>query len=313
MGFPEKLRKLREEKGLTQTELGKIFSLSKQAISSYENGSSSPSKETLQRMADFFDVTVDYILDRDIPTEILQRPGRVNRPSLQLDKYSMVIELTDLLEDEKIMVTASGEPLDKTRKLKLLKAMNDPVFEPIKRTKIPIIGKIAAGLPILAEQNYDGEIEAPENMEGDFALEVQGDSMIGAGILEGDYAICRETEVASSGQIVVAIRDICPEYAEATLKYYMDNNGHPVLRAANPDYPDMPISDGYRIAGKMVGLLRYGAPHYNEYISYIGTRDIALEAWDKVIEAAAAAGIKPAFVKDMIEAQVEIAKKLREK
>lgn len=62
MGFPERLRELREKKELTQTELGKIFNLSKQTISSYEKGGSRPSQETLIKMAEFFDVPIGYLL-----------------------------------------------------------------------------------------------------------------------------------------------------------------------------------------------------------------------------------------------------------
>ena len=284
----KRLKELREKRGLTQKELAQHIHISRDTYAQYEINRRSPDFKTLIYLADFFGVTIDYLLGRN------------------------KVELADILDNRDLTITEGGEPLTPNKRDKLIQALKHP-DEVGRVNKIPIIGKIAAGLPILAEQNYEGEIEAPENMEGDFALEVQGDSMTGVGILEGDYAICRETQVASSGQIVVAIKDICSEYAEATLKYYMDNNGHPVLRAANPRYPDMPVSDGFRIVGKMVGLLRYGAPHYNEYLYYIGTRDISMEAWDKVIEAAAAAGIKPAFVKDMIEAQVEIAKKLREK
>lgn len=61
MGFPERLRKLREKKKLNQTQYGKLFNLSKQAISSYENGGSRPSHETLIKMAEFFEVSIDYL------------------------------------------------------------------------------------------------------------------------------------------------------------------------------------------------------------------------------------------------------------
>ena len=64
MDFAQKLKILRNKKGLTQTELGKFFNLSKQTISSYENGGSSPDKEMLQLLADFFNVSTDYLLGR---------------------------------------------------------------------------------------------------------------------------------------------------------------------------------------------------------------------------------------------------------
>jgi repressor LexA len=179
---------------------------------------------------------------------------------------------------------------------------------------IPILGQIRAGLPIFAEENYEGGIEIPSDITADFALRVRGDSMIGAGILDGDYAICRKAETinAHSGQIVVAVRCETAEYAEATLKYFFENNGHPVLRAANPEYEDIDFDEeGYRVAGIMVALLRYGAPDYRIYREYISTRDYALQEWDEVIEKAATAGIKPSVIKELIDVQVEIAKRLK--
>ena len=62
MDFPKRLKMLRKQKGLSQTELGQLYNYSKQTISSYENGGSFPTQETLQKLAGFFDVTVDYLL-----------------------------------------------------------------------------------------------------------------------------------------------------------------------------------------------------------------------------------------------------------
>ena len=73
--------------------------------------------------------------------------------------------------------------------------------------RLPILGTIRAGLPILADENIEGYLDVPESLQADFALKVTGDSMIGAGILEGDYAICRESEAPQTGQIIVARRD----------------------------------------------------------------------------------------------------------
>ncbi|MBE3584973.1 MAG: helix-turn-helix domain-containing protein [Thermoanaerobacter sp.] len=179
---------------------------------------------------------------------------------------------------------------------------------------IPILGQIRAGLPIFAEENYEGGIEIPSDITADFALRVRGDSMIGAGILDGDYAICRKAETinAHNGQIVVAVRYETAEYAEATLKYFFVENGRVVLRAANPDFEDINFDEeGYHVAGIMVALLRYGAPDYRIYREYISTRDYALREWDEVIEKAATNGIKPSVIKELIDVQVEIAKRLK--
>lgn len=121
---------------------------------------------------------------------------------------------------------------------------------------IPIIGKIAAGVPIEAMQNEIGRVEAPSDL-GDpsdlFALEVQGDSMIHAGILDGDIAILKRTETANNGDIVVALVD----EEEATLKRFRKKGNSIALEAANPAYETRIFGpDRVRVQGKLVGLHR---------------------------------------------------------
>lgn len=79
MDFPAKLRFLREQRGLTQQDFGRLFRLSKQTISAYENGDASPPADTLILMADYFGVTVDYILDRTPPSSPLDELNSENR------------------------------------------------------------------------------------------------------------------------------------------------------------------------------------------------------------------------------------------
>ncbi len=121
---------------------------------------------------------------------------------------------------------------------------------------VPIVGRIAAGVPIEALQNEVGRVEAPEEL-GDpnhlFALEVKGDSMINAGILEGDVVILKKTETAESGDIVVALIDD----EEATLKRIRKKGNSIALEAANPAYETRIFGpDRVRIQGKLVGLSR---------------------------------------------------------
>lgn len=121
---------------------------------------------------------------------------------------------------------------------------------------IPILGKIAAGVPIEAVQNEIGRIAVPPELvgEGDhFALEVRGDSMIGAGILDGDVVVLRRTESAESGDIVVALIDA----EEATLKRLRKRGNSIALEAANPAYETRIFGpDRVRIQGKLVAMLR---------------------------------------------------------
>jgi repressor LexA len=121
---------------------------------------------------------------------------------------------------------------------------------------IPILGQIAAGVPIEALQTEIGRISAPEELLGSgehFALEVKGDSMIQAGILDGDVVILKRGETADSGDIVVALIDS----EEATLKRLRKRGNSVALEAANPNYETRIFGpDRVRIQGKMVALVR---------------------------------------------------------
>lgn len=103
--------------------------------------------------------------------------------------------------------------------------------EPVNR--LPILGTIRAGVPILAQESYDGYLEIPESIKADFVLRVVGNSMIGAGILDGDYAICRESYEPQTGQIIVALKDE-GSTSEATLKFYFNGSGEPKLKRRTP-------------------------------------------------------------------------------
>lgn len=121
---------------------------------------------------------------------------------------------------------------------------------------VPIIGRIAAGVPIQAIQQDHGHLTPPDDLpagEEHFALEVKGDSMIDAGILEGDYVICRRSDTANSGDIIVALID----EEEATLKRLRRKGASVALEAANPAYETRIFGpDRVRIQGRLVALVR---------------------------------------------------------
>jgi len=121
---------------------------------------------------------------------------------------------------------------------------------------IPILGQIAAGVPIEALQNEIGRIQPPEDLLGagdHFALEVKGDSMIGAGILDGDVVLIKRTDTAESGDIVVALVD----NEEATLKRLRKRGNSIALEAANPAYETRIFGpDRVRVQGKLVAMIR---------------------------------------------------------
>jgi repressor LexA len=121
--------------------------------------------------------------------------------------------------------------------------------------EIPLHGRIAAGVPIEAMEGQN-MLSVPAALLGagdHYALEVSGDSMVEAGILDGDFALIQRTDVAREGQIVVALID----EAEATLKYFRREGSRVRLDPANPAYePQVYDSRQVRIQGKLAGLLR---------------------------------------------------------
>jgi len=132
-----------------------------------------------------------------------------------------------------------------------------PTPEPIvASTEIPVMGRIAAGVPIEAIQTHSHSISVPPELLGKgehYALEVRGDSMIEAGILDGDTVLIRRTESADSGDIVVALVDD----EEATLKRLRKKGASIALEAANPAYETRIFGPGrVRVQGKLVSLFR---------------------------------------------------------
>jgi repressor LexA len=124
-------------------------------------------------------------------------------------------------------------------------------------TDIPMMGRIAAGVPIEAISTMSHSVAVPGNMisgSGEhYALEVKGDSMIEAGINDGDVVVIRETSVADDGDIVVAL----VEDHEATLKTFKRHGSSIALEAANPAYETRVFpSDMVKVQGRLVGLIR---------------------------------------------------------
>ena len=134
--------------------------------------------------------------------------------------------------------------------------MPDPAQAPSDVRELPILGRIAAGTPIDAIQHERDRMPVPEAMLGageHFILEVQGDSMINAGILDGDQVIIKRGDTAHSGEIVVAL----VKGEEATLKRLRKKGASIALEAANPAYETRLYgSDRVKVQGKLVGLIR---------------------------------------------------------
>ncbi len=123
--------------------------------------------------------------------------------------------------------------------------------------EIPVVGRVAAGYPVLAEENIEGSIKLDKHFVGPasqlFALKVRGESMIDAGIMEGDIVVVNKTTNVRNGDIVVALLD-----GESTLKRFSREKGNIYLIPENKNYSPISVnkSSDFTIIGKIIGLFR---------------------------------------------------------
>jgi len=126
-----------------------------------------------------------------------------------------------------------------------------------RRLGIPIVGRVAAGLPLLAQQNIEDTVQLPKEWApaGAFLLKVQGNSMEGAHILDGDYVLVHPQQMAANGEIVVALIG-----EEATVKRFYRTDRGITLKAENPGYEPIEIerseAASFKVIGKVMGVLR---------------------------------------------------------
>lgn len=173
---------------------------------SYEKGDREPNSEILIKMADFYQTTIDYILNK---------PNSTKNPEI-------------ILPDNII-------PLPKTK-------------------MVPLVGTIACGTPILAEENIESMVSMPEHIHADFALRCKGNSMVGARILDNDIVYIRKQETVENGEIAAVLID-----NEATLKRFYRYGDTVVLRAENPSFKEIEYRNeelnDLKILGKAVYFL----------------------------------------------------------
>ena len=191
--------------------------------------------------------------------ELGKRLGYKSRSSInkiELDQrnltQSKIKAIADALETTPSYIMGWDEPDQKFDEEKL--KFFDNLF-PITVKKFPLLGNIACGEPIFAEQNFEAYVEAGANVHADFCLRAKGDSMIGARIQDGDIVFIKKQEMVDDGEIAAVLID-----DEATLKrvYYDQENGILQLFAENPQYKTMRFTgeelDHIRILGKAVAF-----------------------------------------------------------
>ncbi len=138
-------------------------------------------------------------------------------------------------------------------RMRALEVMDKNLIKTGDSVTLPLVGRVSAGPPSLAEDYIEEHLEVPRKLLGDvrgcFLLRVRGESMTGAGILPGDIVVVRRQPVAAPGEIIVALIE-----EEATVKRLAIDEGTPVLMPANPAY--QPIRGEFQVIGRIVGLLR---------------------------------------------------------
>ena len=146
-------------------------------------------------------------------------------------------------------------------KPRALELRRDPMAERRRATdvhRLPLVGEIAAGGPLLAEQNVEEYVSVPEPLAGggeEFVLRVKGDSMVNAGILDGDLAVVRRQQDANDGDIVVALAGADELADEATVKRLFRENGRVRLQPENQAMEPI-YAEHVQILGKVTGVFR---------------------------------------------------------
>jgi len=178
-------------------------------------------------------------------------------------KHSYPPTIREIAEHYSISVKGAHDHITALRKKGMLKqadkrprtmGLTHALPEPSEMTEVPLLGHVAAGAPILAEENFDGNIILHRSMVKKnrkyFALKVKGDSMIGAGILEDDIAIIEKQSTVSNGEIAVAVID-----EAVTLKRFYKESTRVRLQAENPAYKPI-YSNDVKILGRLYTIIR---------------------------------------------------------
>lgn len=217
-----RIKQIREEKGLTQEELGKLLGMHKSTVQRYESAKIEKIKlPVIEAMAQILDVNPEWLSDKsDIRT--LYDKEQYNSGEVP-DKYSNIL----------------------------------PNILPIKKIKLPLLGEIACGQPIYADEQHELYIDVENDYGADFCLKANGESMINAGIDSGDIVLIKEASMVNNGEIAAVIID-----DEATLKrvYYYPEKGKLILNPENPLFePLVYINEELntiRIIGKAVAVIK---------------------------------------------------------
>jgi repressor LexA len=211
----------------------------------------SPDQSTLEaemltgRQQEIWDFLVDYVDQHGYPPTVREIGEAVGLASPStVHAHLANLERAGLLRRDPT----------KPRALELVGRERDEV-PAAPMAQLPLVGQIAAGGPLLAEENVEDHLAVPETLRGDFLLRVKGDSMINAGILDGDIVVVERSQDARNGEIVVALAGDDESADEATVKRFFREGGRVRLQPEN-DALEPIFARHVQILGRVTGVFR---------------------------------------------------------
>lgn len=198
-------------------------------------------KKLTKRQQEVLDFIINCVRDKGYPPTVREIANAFKMSSKGAYDHMTAIEKKGYIKRDPA----------KPRAIELMDFVSGRVHGPV--IEIPVVGKVAAGEPLLATQNIERTISLSSDVirtEEPFALRIKGDSMTGAGILEGDYVIVKQQPSAEQGDIVVALIG-----DEATVKRFYKATDHIRLQPENPSMEPI-IVKNVTIMGKVIGLFR---------------------------------------------------------
>jgi len=200
-------------------------------------------KEITDRQKQLLSFIVDRIRNYSLPPSISEMAT-----FLKVKSKNGVAKLLNALEEQGYIKTSG-----KARGIEVLNSLGESLQKGL--ISVPLLGNIQAGTPHLAEENIEEWINLPQTLiksrRDVFLLKVRGDSMINAGIFEGDLVIVRPTHDVRNNDIVVALL-----HDEATVKRFIQIKNRAYLKAENPDYKNIYPKEEWMVQGKVVGVIR---------------------------------------------------------
>ena len=243
-----RLKIVRRARRYTQKETADIVGITQNAYSYWESGKVRVDADSLSKLAQEFRVPVDFLCGRDYVLSIPISEWRPDR----------IVDWQNADEEEKVWLEyLYGNPVFTTESYVTSGSYgtisSHPVMRQVAKKKIPILGNVACGEPIFAQEEYESFMDADADADVDFCLIAKGDSMINARIFDGDIVFVIKQDMVDNGEIAVVLID-----DEATVKrvYYDRENGIVTLVPENPTHKPMRYTgeqlNHIRILGKVV-------------------------------------------------------------